>query len=151
MKRKLNFIILIISILLVGLLISNLVLDVIHLEKNYKEDILYSKHRLECDENGKFKVLILADVHANGTLPDDVKNNIETLVNKEQPNLVPKVVFAETFDGQKVQLGIFVVSAIESKAKTPLAFQRHKQRVFPIKLASVHVNLCANLATRVCF
>jgi len=88
MKRKLNFIILIISILLVGLLISNLVLDVIHLEKNYKEDILYSKHRLECDENGKFKVLILADVHANGTLPDDVKNNIETLVNKEQPNLV---------------------------------------------------------------
>lgn len=88
MKRKLNFIILIISILLVGLLISNLVLDVIHLEKNYKEDILYSKHRLECDENGKFKVMVLADVHANGTLPDDVKNNIETLVNKEQPNLV---------------------------------------------------------------
>ena len=70
---------------------------------------------------------------------------------KEQPNLVPKVVFAKTFDGQKVQLGIFVVGAIESKAKTPLAFQRHKQCVFPVKLASVQVNLCANLATRVRF
>lgn len=32
--------------------------------------------------------MILADVHAYGTIPDNVKNNIETLVNKEQPNLV---------------------------------------------------------------
>ncbi|MBR6738022.1 MAG: metallophosphoesterase [Clostridia bacterium] len=51
-------------------------------------NLLYSKRTLQFDDNGNFKVLIIADVHANGTLPSNVKTNIETLVNRENPNLV---------------------------------------------------------------
>lgn len=88
MVKKLRFVILTIVVLLIGLLATNMILDVIQIEDKTENDVLYSKVKLECDENGKFKVLILADVHANGTLTDDVKNNIEKLVNQEKPNLV---------------------------------------------------------------
>lgn len=52
------------------------------------QNLLQTKRELLFDENGNFKVLICADVHANGTLPENVKSNLETLVERENPNLV---------------------------------------------------------------
>lgn len=51
-------------------------------------ELLDSKFNLEFDDNDKFKIMILADVHANGKLSDENKTNIETLIDKENPNLV---------------------------------------------------------------
>lgn len=50
--------------------------------------LMESKVRLSCDENGDFRTLIIADVHAVGTLPQNVSENIKTLVDREDPDLV---------------------------------------------------------------
>ena len=88
MNKKLKFIFLIIFILLVTVSVVSVVYDSILVLENQKLNVLSSKVKLQYDENGKFKVLTIADVHANGTLPENVKNNIETLVEREKPNLV---------------------------------------------------------------
>lgn len=54
--------------------------------------LLESKHRLEYNEDGSFRVLILADVHMNAsgdaTKIQQVKDRIKELVDEVQPNLV---------------------------------------------------------------
>lgn len=50
--------------------------------------LLESKIRLSCDENGDFKTLVLADVHAPGKIAEEVEQNIRKLVDEEQPDLV---------------------------------------------------------------
>ena len=56
------------------------------------EKILESKHRLTFNEDGSFRVLILADIHMNtsadGTKVQTVKDRIKLLVDREKPNLV---------------------------------------------------------------
>ena len=56
------------------------------------EKLLASKHRLEYNEDGSFRVLILADTHmqpnANSTDVNELKDRIKLLVDKENPNLV---------------------------------------------------------------
>ena len=56
------------------------------------EELLESKHRLEYNEDGSFRVLILADLHMNAsgdaTNVQEVKDRVEFLVDKEKPNLV---------------------------------------------------------------
>ncbi len=88
MIKKVRFVILIIVSLVIGLLLTNTILDIIEFDKEPEKDLLYSKIKLQCDENGKFKVMVLADVHAHGKLPDVVLNNIKVLVDKEKPNLI---------------------------------------------------------------
>ena len=50
--------------------------------------LLQSKVKLSCDKDGNFKTLTLADVHAVGKIPENVEQNIRTLVDRVQPNLV---------------------------------------------------------------
>lgn len=57
------------------------------------DELLYSKHRLEYNEDGSFRVLILADLHMNTSSTDatsiqEVKDRVKFLVDKENPNLV---------------------------------------------------------------
>ena len=53
------------------------------------DEILENKVKLRFDENGEFKIMILADTHIpNGGLPTEVMKNIKTLVNKEDPDFV---------------------------------------------------------------
>ncbi|MBO5286789.1 MAG: metallophosphoesterase [Clostridia bacterium] len=52
------------------------------------EELLKSKVKITFGSDGVFKALVLADVHAGGALPTEVKANIETLVNRENPDLV---------------------------------------------------------------
>ncbi len=52
-------------------------------------DILDLKHTLRVGEDGKFRVLVISDVQCTGmTLPEFIKNNIKTLVDRETPQLV---------------------------------------------------------------
>ena len=55
-------------------------------------ELLYSKHTLYCNEDGSFRVLIIADAHmnVNGNAQDvqEVKDRIKLLVDRENPNLV---------------------------------------------------------------
>ena len=55
-------------------------------------ELLYSKHTLYCNEDGSFRVLIIADAHmnVNGNAQDvqEVKDRIKLLVDRESPNLV---------------------------------------------------------------
>ncbi len=54
--------------------------------------LLESKHRLQYNEDGSFRVLILADLHMNAggdaTKVQAVKDRVKFLVDKEQPDLV---------------------------------------------------------------
>lgn len=56
------------------------------------QDLLYSKHKLTYNEDGSFRVLIIADAHMNAsgdaTNVQEVKDRIKMLVDKENPNLV---------------------------------------------------------------
>ena len=52
------------------------------------EELLQSKIRLSCDENGDFKVSVLADVHASGVISDSVQADIREIIDNEQPDLV---------------------------------------------------------------
>ncbi len=52
------------------------------------DELLVSKKKISFDEDGNFKALILADVHASGTLPANVQANIKTLIDRENPQLV---------------------------------------------------------------
>lgn len=56
------------------------------------EALFASKHRLEYNEDGSFRVLILADLHMNvmadGAKVQQVKDRIKALVDEVQPNLV---------------------------------------------------------------
>ena len=56
------------------------------------EALLASKHRLQYNEDGSFRVLILADTHvqvdSNTTAVNALKDRIKLLVDKENPNLV---------------------------------------------------------------
>ena len=45
--------------------------------KEKVEEVLASKIRLQCDENGEFKVTVLADVHASGAIDLNVQNDIK--------------------------------------------------------------------------
>ncbi|MBO5374213.1 MAG: metallophosphoesterase [Clostridia bacterium] len=56
--------------------------------KSSVDALLTSKKKLSFDANGNFKVLVLADVHAGGALPEVVQTNIKTLVDRENPQLV---------------------------------------------------------------
>ena len=56
--------------------------------KEKVEEVLASKIRLQCDENGEFKVTVLADVHASGTIDLNVQNDIKKIIDTEQPDLV---------------------------------------------------------------
>ena len=54
--------------------------------------LLESKHRLEYNEDGSFRVLILADLHmnssGNATDVQEVKDRVKFLIDKEKPDLV---------------------------------------------------------------
>ncbi|MBQ9145903.1 MAG: metallophosphoesterase, partial [Clostridia bacterium] len=53
------------------------------------DNLLTTKHTLRADENGEFKVLVLSDVQFNTpTLNEETLNNIETIVKRENPDLV---------------------------------------------------------------
>lgn len=56
--------------------------------KESVDALLTSKKKITFDKDGKFKALILADVHAGGTLPENVQQNIKTLIDRENPQLV---------------------------------------------------------------
>ena len=47
-----------------------------------------SKHKLQFNENGEFKVLILSDIHINGTMSSLAESNMKILVEREEPDLV---------------------------------------------------------------
>lgn len=47
-----------------------------------------SKHRLQFDENGEFKILVFSDIHINGTMSALAENNMKVLVEREEPDLV---------------------------------------------------------------
>ena len=52
-------------------------------------ELLHLKHELRVDENGNFKVLILSDVQFDTpNISEETLNNIETVVSREQPDLV---------------------------------------------------------------
>ena len=53
--------------------------------KEKAEALLESKIRLSCDENGQFKTLIFADVHATGSIDKSVQDNLRKLVDEEEP------------------------------------------------------------------
>lgn len=59
---------------------------------NYVKELLQSKHRLCYNEDGSFKVLILADLHmnvsGNSTDVSEVKERVKSLVDREKPDLV---------------------------------------------------------------
>lgn len=56
------------------------------------EDLLYTKHRLTYNEDGSFRVLIIADAHMNvsgdSTDVQEVKDRIKLMVDRINPNLV---------------------------------------------------------------
>lgn len=53
------------------------------------KEILQSKHTLRFHEDGSFKILVLSDIHGQSrTLNAETKNNIKTLVDRENPDLV---------------------------------------------------------------
>lgn len=56
------------------------------------EALLASKHRLEYNEDGSFRVMIIADAHmdvgGNATDVQEVKDRVKMMVDKIQPNLV---------------------------------------------------------------
>lgn len=56
------------------------------------EGMLQSKHKLTFDENGSFKILILADIHMNfeadASKVQAAKDRIKLLVDREDPDLV---------------------------------------------------------------
>ena len=56
--------------------------------KNRVTETLSSKIRLSFDEEGDFRILVIADVHARGELPEMVSENIKELVDEEDPSLV---------------------------------------------------------------
>ena len=48
-----------------------------------------SRHRLSFGEDGKFRILVLSDIHGNGdTISKLAKTNMELLVERENPDLV---------------------------------------------------------------
>lgn len=52
-------------------------------------ETLESKIKLTFDEKGEFKILVLADLHLKtGGMPEIMENNIKTLVDREEPDLV---------------------------------------------------------------
>ena len=59
---------------------------------NEVNELLYSKHKLYLNDDGSFRVLIIADAHMNvgGNAEDvqEVKDRIRMLVDRENPNLV---------------------------------------------------------------
>ena len=59
---------------------------------NAVNELLYSKHKLYLNEDGSFRVLIIADAHmnvgGNATDVQEVKDRIKLLVDREDPNLV---------------------------------------------------------------
>ena len=56
------------------------------------DELLYSKHKLTYNDDGSFRVLILADLHmsvgGNATDVQEIKDRVKLLVDREQPNLV---------------------------------------------------------------
>ncbi len=69
--------------------IDELVAEQIQMQKDEKiASLLESKVRLSCDENGNFKTLVLADIHAPGKIDPSLEQNIRMLVDTEKPNLV---------------------------------------------------------------
>lgn len=56
------------------------------------DELLYSKHKLTYNEDGSFRVLIIADAHMNTTASaggvQDVKDRVKVLVDRVNPNLV---------------------------------------------------------------
>ncbi len=52
-------------------------------------ELLNTKHTLRVDEDGNFKVLVLSDVQFDTpNISEETLNNIETVVSREQPDLV---------------------------------------------------------------
>ena len=52
-------------------------------------DILNTKHTLRVGEDGEFRVLVISDVQSTGDKLDDfIRENIVTLVDREEPDLV---------------------------------------------------------------
>lgn len=47
-----------------------------------------SKHKLQFDENGEFKILVFSDIHISGTMSALAENNMKVLVEREEPDLV---------------------------------------------------------------
>jgi len=56
------------------------------------DEILSSKHKLTFNDDGSFRVLILADIHmtygSSAGIEKNIKERIKTLIDKENPNLV---------------------------------------------------------------
>ena len=87
------------------------------------ERLLRSKHKLTYNEDGSFRVLVLADVHMtvsdeNAKKVQDVKDRIKMLVDKEKPNLViltgDNTIYSKSTEGLKTNLDA-IVGYIEEK------------------------------------
>lgn len=52
------------------------------------DDMLYSKLKLRCGENGKFKVLLLSDAHAGVGFSAQLTAAVEALITHDRPDLV---------------------------------------------------------------
>lgn len=70
----------------------NEIADLLDAIKQKAEALLESKHKLYYNEDGSFRVLIIADAHMNvggdATNVQEVKDRIKLLVDRENPNLV---------------------------------------------------------------
>ena len=70
----------------------NEIVELLDREKAAFRELLYSKHKLYLNDDGSFRVLIIADAHMNinGNAEDvqEVKDRIKLLVDREEPNLV---------------------------------------------------------------
>ena len=76
----------------IDLLSYNEIADMLDELKAAVSELLYSKHKLYCNDDGSFRVLIIADAHmninGNATDVQEVKDRIKLLVDRENPNLV---------------------------------------------------------------
>ncbi|MBQ8145628.1 MAG: metallophosphoesterase, partial [Clostridia bacterium] len=76
----------------IDLLSYNDIKDSLDKVKSAVRELLETKHRLYYNDDGSFRVLIIADAHmnvtGNATDVQEVKDRIKLLVDKENPNLV---------------------------------------------------------------
>ncbi len=77
------------------LVLSSLIISTLSCGGRNKEidisaaSLLESKHTLRFDEDGEFRILVLADLHLRASdMPEYIDNCIKTLVDREEPDLI---------------------------------------------------------------
>lgn len=78
-----------------------------------------SKHRLQFNEDGEFKILVLSDMHISGEISGLAKANMKLLIEREQPDFV-------MFDGDNTW-GITSESALKNAVTSMVDILEEKQ------------------------